>query len=159
MLALIDLRCYRLPDPLTLPMLLVGLLVTSRAWPASLPDHLLGAVVGYGALAIIAWLYRSARGRDGIGLGDAKLLAAAGAWLSWQALPAVVLTAAVLALTLTAASALWRRMPLSAVTRVPFGPYLALVLRLIWLYHPPQSGTVVERIRRKPGCPATSQDH
>ncbi len=135
-LSLIDLRCYRLPDFLTLPILLAGLGVTAFAWPAELPDHLLGAVLGFAVLVAIGWLYRRLRGRDGLGLGDAKLLAAGGAWLSWQALPALVLTAALLALAVTIGWRLWQRIPLSAATRVPFGPYLALAIWLIWLYEP-----------------------
>lgn len=142
-LALIDLRCYRLPDLLTLPTLLTGLGVTAWARPASLPDHLLGALVGYGVLAGVAWLYRRLRGRDGIGLGDAKLLAAAGAWLSWQALPGVVLIAAVLALAFAVATSLWQRVPLAATTRVPFGPGLSMAIWLVWLYGPPPVGLVL----------------
>lgn len=135
-LSLIDLRCYRLPDCLTLPALLAGLAVTHFAWPAALPAHLLGAVLGYAALAGLGWVYRVLRGRDGIGIGDAKLLAAGGAWLSWQALPGIVLTAAVLALLATLSVRLVRRAPLSAMTRVPFGPYLAAAIWLAWLYGP-----------------------
>lgn len=135
-LSLIDLRCYRLPDFLTLPLLLGGLAVTAWAWPSALPDHLLGVVLGYGALAGIGWLYRRLRGRDGLGLGDAKLLAAAGAWLSWHALPGIVLAAALLALAASVVASLLRRMPLAAATRVPFGPFLAAAIWLAWLYGP-----------------------
>jgi leader peptidase (prepilin peptidase) / N-methyltransferase len=135
-LALVDLRCSRLPDPLTLPLLLAGLAVTALAWPTELADHLLGAVFGYAGLAAIGWLYRALRGREGLGLGDAKLLAAGGAWLSWQALPSVVLIAAALALAVVLGTGLARRMPLSAATRVPFGPYLAAAIWLVWLYGP-----------------------
>jgi leader peptidase (prepilin peptidase)/N-methyltransferase len=135
-LMLIDLRCYRLPDALTLPLVLAGLAVTAWEWPAALADHAAGTVLGYGAVAGIAWVYRRLRGRDGIGLGDAKLLAAAGAWLSWQSLPWVVLIAAMLALTVAVVGAAVRRMPLAAATRVPFGPYLGMAIWLIWLYGP-----------------------
>ncbi len=135
-LSLIDLRCYRLPDFLTLPTLLAGLAVIAWVSPASLQDHVFGAALGYGALAGIGWLYRILRRREGLGLGDAKLLAAGGAWLSWQALPAIVLTAAALALTVVLAVHLLRRVPLSAATRVPFGPYLAAAIWLAWLYGP-----------------------
>jgi leader peptidase (prepilin peptidase) / N-methyltransferase len=136
-LSLIDLRCYLLPDLLTLPMLLAGLAVSAWISLSSLPDHLLGAILGYAALAGVARLYRALRGRDGMGLGDAKLLAAAGAWLSWQALPEVVLIAAILALAFAVASSLRRRMQLSATTRVPFGPCLSMAIWLVWLYGPP----------------------
>jgi leader peptidase (prepilin peptidase)/N-methyltransferase len=135
-LALIDFRCQRLPDFLTLPLLLAGLAVGAAAWPAALTDHAIGAAAGYTALAAIARLYRRVRGRDGLGLGDAKLLAAGGAWLSWQALPMVVLTAATLALVVEIIGRAARRAPLSAATRVPFGPYLASAIWLAWLYGP-----------------------
>lgn len=135
-LSLIDLRCYRLPDFLTLPILGAGLAATAWAWPAALPDHLIGAALGYGALAGVAWLYRVLRGRDGLGLGDAKLLAAGGAWLSWQALPGVVLSAALLALAAALTLHLVRRVKLSAATPVPFGPALAAAIWLAWLYGP-----------------------
>jgi leader peptidase (prepilin peptidase)/N-methyltransferase len=135
-LSLIDLRSYRLPDFLTLPLLLAGLAVIAWAWPTALPDHLLGAALGFAVLAGIGWLYRVLRGRDGLGLGDAKLLAAGGAWLSWQALPGIVLVAAVLALAAALTMHLARRMPLSAATTVPFGPYLAAAIWLAWLYGP-----------------------
>ena len=135
-LALVDLRCSRLPDLLTLPTLLAGLGVTGLAWPDELPQHVAGAVLGYAGLAAIGWLYHRFRGREGLGLGDAKLLAAAGAWLSWPALPSAVLIAAVLALAATLAAGAMRRVPLSATTRVAFGPYLAAAIWLVWLYGP-----------------------
>jgi leader peptidase (prepilin peptidase) / N-methyltransferase len=135
-LSLIDLRCQTLPDFLTLPLLLAGLVVTAIGWPAALPGHALGAALGYGALAGIGWLYRALRGHDGLGLGDAKLLAAGGAWLSWQALPGVVLGAALLALLAVAVGRVVWRVPLSAATRIPFGPYLAAAIWLAWLHGP-----------------------
>ncbi len=135
-LSLIDLRSFSLPDFLTLPILAAGLAVTAWTWPPALPAHLLGAALGYTALAGISWLYRRLRGRDGLGLGDAKLLAAGGAWLSWQSLPDVVLIAAVLALAVAIGASLVRHLPLSATTRVPFGPFLAAAIWLVWLYGP-----------------------
>ena len=85
-------------------------------------DALAGAAAGYGLLAGLGYVYRRLRGRDGLGLGDAKLLAAAGAWLGLASLPWVVLAAALLGLLL----ALAQRRPLQAETAVPFGPALAL---------------------------------
>jgi len=135
-LALIDLRCFRLPDALTLPLLVAGLIVTALVWPADLPDHLLGSVLGYTALAAIGWIYRSMRGRDGLGLGDAKLLAAGGAWVSWKALSSIVTIAAALALTVVLVTWTLRGLPPSATTRMPFGAFLAGAIWLIWLYGP-----------------------
>jgi leader peptidase (prepilin peptidase)/N-methyltransferase len=135
-LSFIDLRAYHLPDFLTLPILLAGLAVTWWAWPSALPDHLLGVVFGYGVLAGLGWIYRVLRGRDGIGLGDAKLLAAAGAWLSWQALPGVVLSAALLGLAAALIGRLTGRISLKGATPVPFGPCLAAAIWASWLYGP-----------------------
>lgn len=131
-LALIDLRSWRLPDVLTLPLIALGL---AAAWFGLAPevgllDALLGAAAGYLALAGIAWLYRRLRGREGLGLGDAKLLAAAGAWLGPAALPWVILLAAPIGLVL----ALARRTPLRGDSAVPFGPPLALAFWLLFLW-------------------------
>ncbi|MGE5270980.1 MAG: prepilin peptidase [Thiohalocapsa sp.] len=139
-LSLFDMRSYRVPDALTLPLLLAGLVVTFIAWPDELSDHLLGAALGYAVVAGIAALYRHLRRRQGIGLGDAKLLAAGGAWLSWQPLPTVVLVAAALAMLAAVAAAASRRVPLSPALRVPFAPFLGLAIWLIWLYGVPEIG-------------------
>lgn len=123
-LALIDLRSWRLPDRLTLPLIVAGLAVAALDLlpAADLLQSLLGAVLGYLALAAVAWGYRRLRGRDGLGLGDAKLLAAAGAWLGIAPLPWLVLMAAVMGLALAIA----RARPVRPETAVPFGPPLAL---------------------------------
>ena len=123
-LALIDLRTWRLPDALTLPLIAAGIGAAALGLlpTVDLLHALAGAAVGYLALAGIGWAYRRLRGRDGLGLGDAKLLAAAGAWLGVESLPWLVLIAAVLGLAL----ALVRTQPVRAETAVPFGPPLAL---------------------------------
>lgn len=123
-LALIDLRTWRLPDVLTLPLILagVGLAALGLLPAAMLLSSLVGAAAGFLVLAGIGWAYRQLRGRDGLGLGDAKLLAAAGAWLGVEALPWLLLFAALLGL----AMALARAGPLRPETAVPFGPPLAL---------------------------------
>jgi leader peptidase (prepilin peptidase)/N-methyltransferase len=135
-LSLIDLRSGLLPDFLTMPTLVGGLALTAFAWPEGFLDHLLGAAIGYVSFAAIAWGYRLLRRREGLGRGDAKLLAAGGAWVSWQALPGVVLLAAVLALAIALSLRLARGTSLSATTSVPFGPYLAMAIWLMWLYAP-----------------------
>ncbi len=94
LLAAIDWRTGLLPDVLTLPLIVTGLTVAYAIDPASLADHVIGAVAGFAIFALLAAAYRRFRGRDGLGLGDAKLLAAAGAWLSWTGLPTTVLFAA-----------------------------------------------------------------
>jgi leader peptidase (prepilin peptidase) / N-methyltransferase len=134
-LAVIDHRHLLLPDALTLPLIPAGLAVAWAIDPALLPDHLAGALAGFAAFALIALVYRRLRGREGLGLGDAKLLAAAGAWLGWQALPGVVLIGAVCALALALARAAAGG-TLSATTRIAFGSYLALAFWLVWLFGP-----------------------
>lgn len=130
-LALIDLEAWLLPDPLTLPLIAAGLVAsaTGLAPGGSLLNAAAGAAAGYLSLAGIGHLYRKLRGRDGLGLGDAKLLAAAGAWLGLASLPWLVLTAALLGLVM----ALFRAGPLRAETAVPFGPPLALAFWAMFL--------------------------
>ena len=128
-LAWIDAEHLSLPDVLTLPLVVAGLLATWLLDPAMLADHALGAAAGWLALWAVAAGYRRARGREGLGQGDAKLLAAGGAWLGWEALPWVVLLAALGGL----AWALTRRGHLSATTVLPFGPCLAAAIWLLWL--------------------------
>ena len=123
-LALIDLEVWLLPDSLTLPLIAAGLVASAFGLAPGRPlaNAAAGAAAGYLALAGIGYLYQKLRGREGLGLGDAKLLAAAGAWLGLASLPWVVLTAALLGLVL----AVLRAGPLRAETAVPFGPPLAL---------------------------------
>ena len=134
-LSVIDWRHHALPDQLTLPLIAGGLAVAYGLGAADLIHHLMGAAAGFAAFALIGGIYRRLRGRPGLGLGDAKLLAAAGAWVSWTGLPGVVLTAAATALAVTLLMSLFGR-ALAADSRVPFGPYLALGIWMIWLYGP-----------------------
>lgn len=141
-LAWCDLRWWRLPDGLTLPLLLAGL--AEALWQSGgavadpvVTDRAIGAVAGWGLLAAIGWIYRRLRGRDGLGGGDAKLLAAGGAWLGWAALGPVLLVASVA--TLGAAAGAWAATRRGAVwrasTALPFGPGLAagIALLRVWL--------------------------
>jgi len=135
-LAAIDQRHFVLPDPLTMPLIPAGLAMAFAIDPALLVPHLVGALAGFAAFAAIGALYRRLRHREGLGLGDAKLLAAAGAWLGWQALPGLVAVAAVCALAVALARALTGDR-VSATTRIAFGSYLALAFWLVWLLGPP----------------------
>jgi leader peptidase (prepilin peptidase) / N-methyltransferase len=131
-LSCFDLTDFRLPDALTMPLLAAGLLVEMRL-PPHLLDAVLGAVAGYGLLWLVATVYHRIRGHAGLGLGDAKLMAAAGAWLGIEALPTVLLVASLLGL----GGAVLLQVcgtKLSARTRLAFGPYLALSFWLVWLY-------------------------
>jgi leader peptidase (prepilin peptidase)/N-methyltransferase len=134
-LSAIDAMVFRLPDALTLPLIVAGLAASFLLPGAPILDHLAGAVGGYAVLALLAFAWRRWRGEDGIGMGDAKLLAAAGAWLGWRPLPSVVVIACAVALTWIVVMALARRAPLRG-TRVAFGVPLALATWIVWLHGP-----------------------
>jgi leader peptidase (prepilin peptidase)/N-methyltransferase len=134
-LAIIDQRHFLLPDALTLPMILVGLAVAEMTAFDAAIDHAIGAVGGFLSFTLIAWVYRRWRGRDGLGEGDAKLLAGIGAWVSWTKLPSVVFLAAMLGLVIVLLSAA-RGRRISATDRLPFGTFLAVAGWLVWLYGP-----------------------
>ena len=126
-IAVIDLRTLRIPDWLSLPLIAAGLARTAFVAPERLPAHALGAAAGYAVLGLFGALYFRLRGRDGLGLGDAKLFAAGGAWLGWQPLPAVLAVGAVGGLVFALATGLGRS------ARIAFGPWLALAIWLAWL--------------------------
>ena len=131
----IDLRRGVLPDVLTLPLLLAGI---AAAWlwaPGELRDRSLGAALGFLCLWAVAWTYRRLRGRDGLGLGDAKLFGAAGAWVGASGLPSVLFGGAVAALAAAAGLRLGGRR-LDRFSALPFGPFLALASWAVWLWGP-----------------------
>ena len=128
-IARIDARSLRIPDVISLPLICAGLLLAAAkpGWG----DHLIGAVVGFAVLGGIGETYFRRTGREGLGLGDAKLFAAAGAWLGWQALPQVLLIAALSGL---AFAALRRQTTDGLATGgIAFGPWLALGFWLVWM--------------------------
>jgi leader peptidase (prepilin peptidase)/N-methyltransferase len=134
-LAAIDWRTGLLPDVLTYPLIVLGLVVAGWIDPGAAADHAIGAAGGFIVFALLTVIYRLVRRREGLGLGDAKLLAAAGAWLSWTALPSVVLFAAVIALGFVAVRRL-QGQALAATDPIAFGPALALAIWLVWLFGP-----------------------
>jgi leader peptidase (prepilin peptidase)/N-methyltransferase len=134
-LAWIDARTFRLPDVLTLPLIVAGFAEAGWWEPAALLDRALGAVVAFAALWLLSFTYRRLRGREGLGLGDAKLLAAGGAWVGLSDVPFVMFTGAVLAL-LYAATLRLRGESVSATTRLPFGPFLAVSIWIGWVLRP-----------------------
>jgi leader peptidase (prepilin peptidase)/N-methyltransferase len=135
-LSWIDWQHMRLPDVLTLPLLACGLLVTWLTEPDALASRMLGALAGYCVFRAVGLGYRQWRGHEGLGQGDAKLVAAGGAWLGWQALPWVVLIAALAGLTF-ALIRNRRGVALTATTALPFGPALALAIWLCRLHGVP----------------------
>jgi leader peptidase (prepilin peptidase)/N-methyltransferase len=134
-LSWIDWRHMILPDVLTLPLLLAGLGVALFLDPGNIVDHAAGAAIGYLLFIGVAWAYRRTRGRDGLGEGDAKLLAAAGAWVTWSGLAQVMLIAAVVGLLVALAGSLAGK-KFGAQTALPFGPCLAVGIWLVWMYGP-----------------------
>lgn len=134
-LAALDLRAGILADALTLPLAGIGIAIAVIAEPQVFFDRVIGAIAGFASFALIRWLYRRLRGREGLGLGDAKLLAAAGAWVGWQGLPSIVLIGAVLGLLSVAATSLRHGRP-RLEQRLAFGPCLCLATWIIWLYGP-----------------------
>ena len=131
----IDLRRWLLPDVLTLPLVLAGLAAAAAFDPTGLTQRALGAAVGYTSLAAVAALYQKLRGHEGLGRGDAKLLAASGAWVGVAALPQVILVASLLALLIAAGLRL-TGIRLGARSAMPFGPFLALATWVVWLAGP-----------------------
>jgi len=134
-LAVADLVAYRLPDVLTLPLIAAGLVVSRLLPDPDLAGHAIGAVLGFGIFAAVAVAYRNLRGREGLGLGDAKLAAAAGAWLGWQALPSVVLVAALGGILWVALRYLIQGRA-SLGERIAFGVPLCAAFWLAWIYGP-----------------------
>jgi leader peptidase (prepilin peptidase)/N-methyltransferase len=130
-LAMIDIRTGRLPDVLTLPLVALGIGVTALLEPDQLSFHAAAAALGYTSLWLIATLYRRHRGHDGLGLGDAKLLAAAGAWLGPLALAPLVLVASLSALATIGLLRLAGR-PVSLQSSLPFGPFLGAGFLFLW---------------------------
>lgn len=132
-LAVIDLDTTLLPDDLTYPLLWAGLLASVLGVsPVSLPDAVIGAMAGYLALWSLYWVFKLLTGKEGMGYGDFKLLAALGAWLGWQYLPVVVLLSSVVGLVFAVSM-----MASGSVKRdqgIPFGPYLAIAgwIALLW---------------------------
>ncbi|MFP5304959.1 MAG: prepilin peptidase, partial [Gammaproteobacteria bacterium] len=131
-LAVIDLRTQLLPDDLTLPLLWAGLLLSLFPLFAPPEASIIGAVAGYMSLWLVYQLFRLVTGKEGMGFGDFKLLAAIGAWLGWQALPMVILLSslvgAVVGIGMIVLLRHDRRVP------IPFGPYLAAAGWLALMY-------------------------
>ena len=122
-LAGIDWDTTLLPDSLTLPLLWAGLVASALGWTVPLPDALWGAVVGYLSLWSVYWLFKLATGKEGMGFGDFKLLAALGAWLGLKMLLPVILGASILGALVGIGMKL--RSSLREGRYVPFGPFLA----------------------------------
>ena len=122
-LAGIDIDTQLLPDSITLPLLWLGLAVNLFAVWTPLSSAVLGAMLGYGSLWSVYWLFKLVTGKEGMGYGDFKLLGALGAWFRWQAVPLMILLSSFVGAALGIAILLSKRQ--GRDTPMPFGPYLA----------------------------------
>ena len=133
-LAYIDLRTFRLPDAITLPLILSGLFFNGFCQERFIPFHdsAIGAILGYASLWLLNSLYRLTKKQDGIGMGDAKLLAALGAWLGWLSLPGILLMASLTGLIGGFIWLQWNKQ--NHRSAFPFGPFLAIagIIELLW---------------------------
>ncbi len=131
-LTFIDFDTQLLPDDITLPLLWLGLALNAFGLYTDLRSAVLGAISGYLVLWAVYWLFRLVAGKEGMGYGDFKLLAAIGAWTGWQVLPFVIVMSAGLGAVIGSV-ALWLSRK-GRDTRIPFGPYLALggIAGLMW---------------------------
>jgi len=131
-LTVIDIDTQLLPDSITLPLLWAGLLLNLRGTFVDLQSAVIGAVAGYLILWAVYWVFKLATGKEGMGFGDFKLLAAIGAWLGWKMLPLVILASslvgAFVGIVLIVLARRGREVP------IPFGPYLAGagLIALLW---------------------------
>lgn len=128
----IDAREQLLPDAITLPLLWLGLLVNIAGTFVALEDAVLGAVLGYGVLWAIYWVFKWLTGKEGMGHGDFKLLAALGAWMGWAAVPWVVFVGALLGSVFGLAQVAWRRRDFQKP--MAFGPFLAIAAWVLLLW-------------------------
>jgi leader peptidase (prepilin peptidase) / N-methyltransferase len=133
----IDLDTQLLPDDITLPLLWVGLLLNLFGVFTNLPSAVVGAVAGYLVLWLIFWAFKLLTGKEGMGYGDFKLLAALGAWFGWQALPVIILLSSMVGAVVGIALIVFKGK--DRQTAIPFGPYLAGA-GLLSLYFGPSLG-------------------
>ena len=138
-LSLIDWRTERLPDALTGSIAVSGLAVAAFYDLPNLGGHMIGLLVGFVAFWLVGAVYHLLRKRAGLGLGDAKLLAGLGAWVSWEGLSAIIFLAAASAIVAVLFRALLKTgetVALTSAQRIPFGPFLSLGGWIVWLYGP-----------------------
>ena len=134
-LTFIDADTQLLPDDLTYPLIWAGLLINVNGTFVPLRDAVIGAAAGYLALWTIYWAYKLVRGREGMGYGDFKLLAALGAWMGWATLPAIVLMSSLVGAVVGIALMVVNRRGFDY--QIPFGPYLAAAGLITFLYREP----------------------
>ena len=131
-MTLIDYDTKTLPDDLTYPLLWLGLLVNLNGTIVPLRDAVIGAMAGYLALWAVYWLFKLATGKEGMGYGDFKLLAALGAWMGWAMLPTIVILSSVVGAIVGISLIVFARRDRN--NPIPFGPYLAAAGMIALLY-------------------------
>ena len=131
-LTAIDLDTQLLPDSITLPLLWIGLALNLAGTYVDISSAVIGAMVGYLTLWSVFWLFKLATGKEGMGYGDFKLLAALGAWLGWPMLPVIILLSSVVGAVVGISLIVFSRHGRN--TPIPFGPYLAAagIIALFW---------------------------
>jgi leader peptidase (prepilin peptidase)/N-methyltransferase len=131
-LSAIDYDTQLLPDSITLPLLWIGLAFNLAGAYVDLSSAVIGAMAGYLTLWSVYWLFKLATGKEGMGYGDFKLLAALGAWLGWQMLPVIILLSSIVGAAVGIGLIAFRRHGRN--TPIPFGPYLAVagIIALFW---------------------------
>lgn len=131
-LTFIDFDTQLLPDSITLPMLWLGLLINLAGTFTDLKSAVIGAAAGYLFLWSVYWAFKLATGKEGMGYGDFKLLAAVGAWLGWQMLPLTILASSMVGAAVGIALIVFARHGRNIP--IPFGPYLAAaaIIALFW---------------------------
>ncbi len=131
-MTLIDYDTKTLPDDLTYPLLWLGLLVNLNGTIVPLRDAVIGAMAGYLALWAVYWLFKLATGKEGMGYGDFKLLAALGAWMGWAMLPTIIILSSVVGAIVGISLIVFARRDRN--NPIPFGPYLAAAGMIALLY-------------------------
>ncbi|WP_081986639.1 A24 family peptidase [Chitinibacter sp. ZOR0017] len=133
-LIMIDADTYLLPDSITLPLVWAGLLANSFALFTSLPSAVYGAALGYLSLWSIYWLFKLVTGKEGMGYGDFKLLAALGAWLGASSLPAIILLSSLAGAAIGIVMVIGKNRGWNKP--LPFGPYLGIAGILALFFGP-----------------------
>jgi len=134
-MTLIDYDTKTLPDDLTYPLLWLGLLLNLNGTIVPLRDAVIGAMAGYLSLWSVYWAFKLVTGKEGMGYGDFKLLAALGAWMGWAALPTIIILSSVVGAVVGIGLIVFARRDRN--NPIPFGPYLAAAGMIALLYGTP----------------------
>ena len=131
-LTMIDIDHQLLPDDITIPLMWIGLMINTQGMLVDLQSAVIGAIAGYMLLWTVYWLFKLLTGKEGMGYGDFKLLAALGAWMGWQVVPAIILLSSLVGAVISISLIVFRGQDRNVP--IPFGPYLASAgfITLLW---------------------------